>query len=89
MADIIDFEANQKPTFDPTKQYTWNADNVFTLNGSDFGLILNALRSTIATPEAARILLASDAHDAVQDALARAVESGRVKEKEQIPNNSL
>jgi hypothetical protein len=87
MADIIDFEA--KPTFDPQKQYTWNADNAFTLSGSDFGLVLNALRATISTPEAARILLAVDAHDAVQDALARAVESGQVKEKEPTPNNSL
>jgi hypothetical protein len=30
-----------------------------------------------------------DAHDAVQGALARAVEAGQVKEVEQVPNNSL
>jgi hypothetical protein len=89
MAEIIDFEANQTPQFDPQKQYTWNANDTFTLNGSDFGLVLNALRSTIATQEAARILLAVDAHDAVEAALARAVQSGQVKEKEEAPNNSL
>lgn len=90
MAEIIDFQENEKPTFDPQKQYTWNADDAFVLNGSDFGLVLNALRSTIATQEAARILLAADAHDALQGALARAVESGQVKEMEkETPSNSL
>jgi len=89
MAEIIDFQAAEKPTFDPQKQYTWNADDTFVLNGSDFELVLNALRSTIATQEAARILLASDAHDALQNALATAVESGQVKEVDQTPNNSL
>jgi hypothetical protein len=90
MAEIIDFQANETPTFDPQKQYTWNTNDTFTLSGADFGLVLNALRSTISTQEAARILLAVDAHDAVQGALARAVEAGQVKEVEkEASNNSL
>lgn len=89
MAEIIDFQSAEKPTFDPQKQYTWSPNDTFVLNGSDFGLVLNALRSTIATQEAARILLAVDAHDVLQNALALAVESGQVKEVDTTPNNSL
>ena len=90
MAEIIDFQSAEKPTFDPQKQYTWTPNDTFVLNGSDFGLVLNALRSTIATQEAARILLANDAHDVLQNVLALAVESGQVKEiKAEAPNNSL
>lgn len=89
MAEIIDFQSAEKPTFDPQKQYTWSPNDTFVLSGSDFGLVLNALRSTIATQEAARILLAVDAHDVVQGALAKAVEAGQVKEVDQTANNSL
>ena len=85
MAEAIE----QENVFNPEKQYSWNNNDVFTLNGQEFGLILNALRATISTPEAARILLAADAHDALEGSLARAVQSGQVKEVEKTPNNSL
>jgi hypothetical protein len=85
MAEVIE----QENTFSPEKQYTWNNNDVFTLSGQEFGLVLNALRATISTPEAARILLAVDAHDALEGSLARAVQSGQVKEVETTPTNSL
>ena len=92
MADIIDFENVQEPTtpqFDPNKKYTWTPDDVFSLNGAEFGVILNTLRATLSTQEAARILLAKDAHDIIEGLLANAVEAGVVKEAIDTPKNSL
>ena len=77
-------------TYDPSKKYTWTPDDQFTLSGSEFGLILNALRAVISTPEAARILLAREANEAVEQALASAVEADIVKEvPEQQPQANL
>lgn len=67
-------------TYDPNKKYTWTPNDQFTINGSEFGLILNSLRATISTAEAARILLANEANQAVEGVLARAVEADIVKE---------
>ena len=67
-------------TYDPNKRYTWTPDDQFTISGAEFGLILNSLRATISTPEAARILLANEANQAIENALAKAVEADVVKE---------
>lgn len=71
---------SEKPTFDPTKRYTWGPQDQFTLSGDQFGLILNALRGVISTPEASRILLAAEAANAIDGVMAKAVEDGIVKE---------
>ena len=70
-------------SYDPSKKYAWTPEDQFTLNGGEFGLILNALRSVLNTPEAARILIASQANDAVEKILAKAVETGVVKEAQE------
>jgi len=67
-------------TYDPSKKYTWTPNDEFVLNGNEFGLLLNALRAIISTPEAGRILLASQANDSIEQILAKAVEGGVVKE---------
>jgi hypothetical protein len=67
-------------TYDPNKRYTWTPDDKFEISGAEFGLILNSLRATISTPEAARILLANEANQAIENALAKAVEADIVKE---------
>ena len=69
-------------TYDPNKRYTWTPNDKFELNGNEFGLILNALRALLATEEAGRILLANEANQAVERALAAAVEADVVKEAE-------
>lgn len=75
-------------TYDPSKKYTWTPNDKFELTGSEFGLILNSLRATISTPEAARILLANEANEAVENALAKAVEAGIVKEVNNEPEQT-
>jgi hypothetical protein len=76
---------SEKPTFDPTKRYTWGPQDQFTLSGDQFGLILNALRGIITTPEASRILLAAEAANAIDGVMAKAVEDGIVKEAPEEP----
>jgi hypothetical protein len=72
--------ATELPTFDPNKKYTWSTDQLFTISGSEFGIILNSLRATLSTEDAARILLAEKASLTIENALARAVENGSVVE---------
>ena len=72
---------DQPIQFDPNKKYTWSADEVFTLTGGQFGVVLNALRATISTKEAQTILLANEAAIAIENVLASSVEAGVVKEK--------
>jgi len=73
----------QEPVkYDPNKKYTWSTDDIFVINGSEFGVILNSLRAQLATEEAARILLANRANNIVEQVLARSVEAGVIKEAE-------
>jgi hypothetical protein len=67
-------------TFDPTKKYTWEKDTAFTLSGSEFGLLLNALRAVTNTQEAQALFLASEASKVIEGSLAKAVEAGIVVE---------
>lgn len=68
-------------TYDPRKKYSWGADSKFELNGSEFGLVLNTIRAILNTEEAAKILLADRANDALEGIMAKAVESGVLKEE--------
>jgi len=74
--------------YDPNKRYTWSPEDKFELKGNEFGLILNAFRSLLSTEEAGRILLANEANQAVERALASAVESDVVKEAPEQPSQT-
>jgi hypothetical protein len=67
-------------TYDPSKRYTWTPTDKFEFTGAEFGLILNAFRAVLNTEEAGRILLANEANQAIEAALAKAVEADIVKE---------
>ncbi len=62
--------------YDRTKRYKWSQDVKFEFSAGEFGLILNALRQVLSTPEAQTILLASRASGIVEKALEDAVELG-------------
>lgn len=79
--------SEQKISYDPTKKYTWTPEDQFTLNGAQFGLILNTLRAVLNTPEAARILLANEANNVIESTLAKAVEAGIVVEAPEEQQN--
>ena len=81
--------ANEAPSYDPSKKYTWSTEHNFTISGGEFGVILNALRAITNTPEAHAIFLADRATGAIESVLARGVEAGIVKEVEETPKNTL
>lgn len=67
-------------TYDPSKNYTWSPETRFILSGQDFGLILNALRGILSTPEATNAVLAYEANKRVENIIATAVEAGNISE---------
>jgi hypothetical protein len=85
--EIVKDEQTQ-PSYDPNKKYTWSQDDLFVVSGGEFGVLLNALRAVLNTPESQRILLADRANNIVEQALARAVENGIVKEVAEEENKS-
>ena len=79
--------SEQKTSYDPNKKYTWSQDDQFILSGGEFGLVLNALRAILNTPEAAKILIANQANNVIEGALAKAGEAGIVNEAEEAQNS--
>jgi len=74
-------------SYDSGKTYSWKADEVFTLSGHEFGLILNALRAVLSTEQAAQVLLAARANDALEKIMAKNVKEGKLIEGE-LPNGN-
>jgi hypothetical protein len=75
--------SEQKPVYNPNKKYSWTPEDTFTLNGGEFGLILNALRAILNTEEAAKVLIANQANTVIEGIMAQAVEAGVVKEAQE------
>jgi len=73
-------QTEPKLEFNPAKKYTWAKDAQFTMTGSEFGLILNALRGVVGTQEAQALFIANEAVGVLEEVLGGAVESGLVKE---------
>ena len=65
-----------KKTYDPKKQYKWELDDEFKLNGNEFGLLLNTFRAILKKPEAQEVLLANQANNVIEEVLKRSVEDG-------------
>ena len=86
--EIVKDQENKVANYDPNKRYRWSPEDQFSMSGSEFGVLLNALRAILHTPEAQRIILADKANDIIEATLAKAVESGVVKEAEE-DNSSL
>jgi hypothetical protein len=66
--------------YDPNKRYQWMPTDKFEMSGDQFGLILNAFRTTLSSPEAQRILLVQHANEVIENIMARAVENDIIKE---------
>lgn len=76
-------------SYDRNKAYKWTPNDEFLLSGAEFGTILNAFRAVLSTPEAQKIMMVERANEAIEDVLARAVESGQVVESIEDNNSSL
>lgn len=75
--------------YDPSRMYTWTPEDKFEMSGEQFGIILNAVRGILSTPEAARILLLDKANTAIEDMMAKAVEQGIVVEADRPQTDNL
>lgn len=75
--------------YDPNVKYGWDKSTPFTLNGNEFGIILNTFRSILASPESQKVLMMNQASNAMEQVLARNVESGAIEpaEEEESPVN--
>lgn len=76
-------------SYDRNKAYKWTPNDEFLLSGAEFGTILNAFRAVLSTPEAQKIMMVERANEAVENVLARAVESGQVVESIEDNPSSL
>ena len=64
------------------KQYTWEKDAQFVFSGQEFGLILNSVRAILNTPESAKILMLNQTNILLEQAMAKGIKEGIVKELE-------
>jgi len=71
---------SEKTAYDPNKNYSWQPEDVFEMNGKDFGLLLNTVRAILSTEQAAHIRLALQCNDAIEGIMHTAIEKGIVKE---------
>lgn len=69
--------------YDPRKKYTWDPADQFVFSGEEYMTILNAFRTILSSAEGQRILMIERAHFIAESALARGLELGFVKEKEE------
>jgi hypothetical protein len=66
--------------FDSSKNYKWETNAEFKMNGEEFGLILNTFRTLLNTPEAQKTLMTKNASDKLENVLKNAVENGQAQE---------
>ena len=66
--------------YDPAKRYTWTPEDIFTLTGQQFGLILNTVRAYLSSEEAARFQLMMQTNQVIEKIMKENVESDVIKE---------
>jgi len=71
--------------YDPNKRYTWAPEDKFELSGQEFGLILNTIRTFLASEEAAKYQLMMQANNVIENLMAKGVENETIKEAEEQP----
>ena len=67
--------------YNPNSKYTWKPEDTFTLNGQEFGLILNTVRAYLSSEEAARFQLMVQTNQVIEKLMKEAVEADIVKEQ--------
>ena len=71
--------------YDPNKRYTWGPASKFELSGQEFGLILNTIRTFLASEEAAKYQLMVQANNVIESMMEKGVESENIKEAPEQP----
>lgn len=71
------------PQYNPNSRYTWKPEDKFEISGQEFGLILNMVRSYLATEEAGKFQLMMQTNDVIEKLMKQGVESGTIVEAPQ------
>jgi len=69
--------------YNPNSRYTWKPEDKFEISGQEFGLILNMVRSYLATEEAGKFQLMMQTNDVIEKLMKQGVESGTIVEAPQ------
>lgn len=78
MAKVV--KLNTDPIYDPNKEYSWSPEDEFILDGNQFGLIFQALKTELWSPVGASAKQKFDAYLQLEEALRLAVKQGIAKE---------
>ena len=72
--------ADNAPQYNPNNRYTWKPEDKFTITGQQFCLILNLVRSYLATEEAGKFNLMMQTNDVIESIMKEGVEGGVITE---------
>jgi len=72
--------------YDPNKRYTWTPEDKFELSGQEFGLLLNTVRTFLASEEAGKYQLMMKANDVIEKLMREGVEKNIIKESTESPS---
>ena len=76
--------------YNPNARYTWTPEDTFQLSGQEFGLILNMVRSYLASEDGARFQLMSQTNEVIEKIMKAGVEADVIKEVvEETPTEAL
>lgn len=78
--EIVKNDSKNTIKYNPNSKYEWTPEDVFQLTGEQFGIVLNALKGILNTPEAAKIFLVKKATDSLENVIVDAVNKGIMKE---------
>ena len=67
--------------YDPTKNYVWNRDDIFSVTGAEIESWNNAIGVYVNTPEYQRFMQLQKAALLMQDFIKQSVEQGLIKEQ--------
>lgn len=70
----------QEKVYSSEKAYTWEPDDIFALDGNEFGLIYQSLKNELYLPQGLSIKQKLDAFNVIEVVLKRHYESGVGKE---------
>ncbi len=73
--------------YNPNSRYTWKPEDKFEISGQEFGLILNMVRSYLATEEAGKYQLMMQTNDVIEKIMKTGVEGGVIVEAQEPSEN--
>jgi hypothetical protein len=91
MARVTSNAKHDKLTFDPSKEYKWDRDDIFEITGMQFASLYHLLSKEVNQVGGAPILLKMEAYNTMMDIFRVGVEQGVIIEinSEEETNRSM